>query len=280
MSEQERCKYRAYCVQDCPAKLAHSDDGCIAGMRPGCPYRGVAYCVPVEQGPYRVCTLCVRTDRPACCIPVEQPAPEPPAPVDLDAIRECNAKAAPDVMTVMKMCDEIERLRKANSYQGGYIAGLEHLRDETVPALERDNTVLRTMLREAQDPSIAAQEEIERLRGMLVKRFRQLQASRERLRQQRHEMYDEVEQLEQDRNDLRAKLAELNALAIARWLTEIADEPLPDYHTTSTQCSAARTCVADCKLMKAHEHGTHVNCGVLHFCVWVREDVRCAGVAG
>lgn len=243
-------------------KSHRHDSSCARGpMCPACvpvdeapPFHGVYPRIvkplaDVEQASYPACPECGRSDRPVCCVPVEQLAPEPPAPVGLDVDRIVANYSNPTMRIVKAditaLAAEIEQLRKANSYQGGYIAGLEHLRDETVPSLERDNTVLRTMLREAQDPSIAAQEEIERLREMLVKRFGELRASQERLRRQRCEMHDEIERLEQERDELKtrreyalsalgemtiafaelqAELAALNSAAIAGWLAEIASK--------------------------------------------------------
>jgi len=63
------------------------------------------------------CDICVDADDALVpndcppCIPVEQAA-EPPTPVDLDVIREWNRQYAPALTTVLRLCDEIERLRR------------------------------------------------------------------------------------------------------------------------------------------------------------------------
>lgn len=45
------------------------------------------------------------------CIPVEQPAPESPVPLDLVMIRRQNKHFPPSRTTTLIMCDEIEQLR-------------------------------------------------------------------------------------------------------------------------------------------------------------------------
>lgn len=201
----------------------------------------------VEQPTYPACLECGHSDRPVCCIPVEQPAPEPPALLDLEEITERN----------------LDR-----SEWGTAKRDVSNLVAEILNLCAEGN-VLKAALAETHDDLDLCQGEVERLRKEQsadgAERGLMLLA-----------LMAELEQVCQQRDELYVKLAKLTGLAVARWLAEIADTPLPDHQY---RCSVAEVCTEmDCPLMKAHEPGTHANCGMLHFCGWVFEDVRCVEV--
>lgn len=216
-------------------------------------------------GQYPVCPECGHTDRPVCCIPVEQLAPAPPAP--------------------LAMAREILNLRNARDVLYGQICTLRELWLRGC----RERDVLKAALQETHNDLDLCQAEVGHARKMLIKRHTQLATIRDQHRQWRRDFRRdndaEIEALVTERDELRrrwhftGKLCQQLRRERKQFKIE-RDELKRAAITLKRQCSAASECTAiECKLAHEHNRNSHANCGAVHYCHYCEdEEVWCAEV--